>query len=115
MLLKNSARGRALCATPHAVAVITAIVAAAILPAELVVANSAIADPVYPVTEVERPLIIWGHSPESRGLIGYLMIGGHWRPRIYGVWRRVDGSIVMGQMPHNSVPMGFVRDEPESR
>jgi hypothetical protein len=81
---------------------------------ELTTASPVRADPVYPITEADKALVIWGHALENKGLIGYLMIARAGPPRIYGVWRRGDGSIVIGQMPHNSVPIGFIRDEPES-
>lgn len=99
----------------RAVALTAAIAAAATVHTELTTATTASAGNVYPLTRADDALIIWGHDPNNKWLVGYIILGRSiGRGRIYyGVWCCRNGSLVTGQLPGNSIPSGFVRDDGE--
>ena len=78
--------------------------------AEMISVRSAIAD-AYPITEAEKAVVIWGHDPSNKWLVGYFTFGkSNGRARVWGVWCCRNGSPTTGQMPGNIIPLGFVEE-----
>jgi len=92
---------------------ITAVIATTTLIVLAGLMTAARAGITYPVSRDEQGIITWRYAPSNKGLIGYMSIGGHGRARIYGVWRRKDGTVVKGQIPGNVIPIDFVKSEPD--